>query len=329
MNKQLSKKMPKHLLAPKHWLAWLLAGILWTLVKIFPYSWLMRIGAGLGMVMEKIMPYRSLIAKTNIKLCFEHSEKNWQTIYQRYVKSLGKGVFEMSMGWFLSPQHFAGKVDHIGHERVDKALAEGRGVLFLGVHTTGLDFGAPLINNRYPVYFMYKAARNAVLDFIITRGRLRNCPGVIEQDNLRELFSRLKNGECVWYGSDQDFGYWTKSVFVPFYGVPAFTLPYYAKIAKKTGAAVIPVAGFRDDNSGRFEVRYLPEINVGAMDDNQAALVMNQNIEQLLEGYEDQYYWVHRRFKTRPEGEPELYPEKPSHVRHQRRQARKAEKQQR
>lgn len=318
---------PKALLHPKHWGSWIVAGLLWLLVKGLPYSWLMKLGSGLGWAMEKLMPYRMLVARTNIELCFSNkTQPHWQTVYRRHVSSVGKGLLEMAMGWFLSPNHFNGRVRHEGYEAVDQALASGRGVLFLGVHTTGLDFGAPLLNNRYSTYFMYRPANNPVLDYIVRRGRLRNCPGVIDRKNMRELLSRLKKGECVWYGSDQDFGGNTTSVFVPFYGVQAYTLPYYAKLAQKTGAAVIPVTGFRDEKKGEFLVRYLPEIVVDNMTDEQAALAMNQAIEQLLLGYEDQYYWVHRRFKTRPEGEADVYPKKPSHIRREKRQAKQRTK---
>ncbi len=275
--------------------------------------------------MEKLMPYRFLVSKTNISLCF--AQRDWHALYRQHVDAVGKGVFEMAMGWFLPPKQFINRVQHVGDASVKQALAQGRGVLFLGVHTTGLDFGVPLLNSRYPTYFMYRPAKNAVLDYIIQRGRLRTCPGAIEQHNLREIFTRLKQGECVWYGSDQDFGDNAKSVFAPLFGVSAYTLPYYAKIAEKTGAAVIPVAGFRDDASGQFMVRYLPEIVVDGLNDNQAARAMNAGIEQLLSGYEAQYYWLHRRFKTRPTGEKPVYPPKPSHLRRQRKTAKRAAKQ--
>lgn len=318
--------IPRHLYHPKHWGSWCLAAVLYLLVKLLPYRLLMKLGERLGKLMEKLMPYRLLISKTNIRLCFENSTKDWQRIYQSHVLSVGKGVFEMAMGWFLSPQHFAGRVQHIGYEDADKALANGRGVLFLGVHTTGLDFGAPLLNNRYATYFMYRKAKNAVLDYVIRRGRLRNCPGVIEHTQLREVFAQLKQGHCVWYGCDQDFGSNAKSQFAAFFGVSAYTLPYYAKIAQKTNAAVIPVAGFRDEKTGQFIVKYLPEIVVNTLDEQQAAEAMNHNIEQLISGYEEQYYWVHRRFKTRPDGEADLYPKKPSHIRQEKKQAKQARK---
>ncbi|MBS9782068.1 MAG: lysophospholipid acyltransferase family protein [Gammaproteobacteria bacterium] len=321
------KEFPKSLLAPKYWGGWLVAGILFLLVKIVPYRWLMRFGAKLGWLFVKLMPYRCLVAETNIRLCFENTDKDWQTIYQNHLKSLGKGFFEMSMAWFLPSSYFTDKVVHIGHEDVDKALKSGRGVMFLGMHTTGLDFGSPLLNNRYPTYFMYQPARNLLFNHIIVRGRLRHCTGLIEQDNMRELLMRLKKGDCVWYGCDQDFGRRTKSVFAPFFGVQTFTLPYYAKIAKKTGAAVIPVVGLRDDKTGQFIVKYLPEISVDNLTDEQAAQQMNHAIEQMLDGYEDQYYWVHRRFKTRPKGESDIYPIKPSHLRRQQREAKRLARQ--
>lgn len=314
--------MPKTLLRPRHWGSWLVAGGLYLLVKTLPYGWLMALGARLGKLMEKIMPYRFLVAKTNIRLCFAAGD--WQAIYRKHVRAVGKGVFEMAMGWFLPVDYFADRVRHEGYEDVDKALQEGRGVLFLGLHTTGLDFGVPLINHRYPVHFMYRPAKNAVLDYIIQRGRLRSCPGAIDHRNLREIFALLKQGQCVWYGCDQDFGDNAKAVFAPFFGVSAYTLAYYAKIAQKTAAAVIPVGGFRDDSSGQFVVRYLPEIDLSSPAEYQAAEVMNHNIEKLLHGYEEQYYWVHRRFKTRPEGEEALYPPKPSHVRKQKKAIKKS-----
>lgn len=312
---------------PKYWGSWLVAACLFLLVKLLPYAWLMSLGNGLGLLMEKLMPYRLLVAATNLRLCFaHHTDKDWQPIYRQHVRSVGKGVFEMAMAWFLPPNHFTQRARHEGYEDVDKALAAGRGILFLGVHTTGMDFGAPLLNSRYPTSPMYKAARNPVLDSIIVRSRLRNCPDAVEHTNMREIIAKLKRGECIWYGCDQDFGHGTKSVFAPFFGVSALTLPYYAKIAHKTGAAVIPMAGFRDEAKGQFVVRYLPEIDVEGLSEVAAATAMNQAIEQLIDGYEDQYYWVHRRFKTRPEGEADVYPPKPSHIRRQKRTEKQAQK---
>lgn len=230
---------------------------------------------------------------------------------------MSRAVFEVAMSLFLPAKDFVVHSRHTGYEGVDKALAEGRGVLFLGVHTTSIGFGTQLITNRYPTYFMYHKAKNAVLDYMITRGRLKNCLGEIEHTRLREIFAKLKAGKCVWYGSDRDFGDKGAgaSVFAPFYQMQAYTLSYYAKIAQKTGAAVIPVAGFYDNDSGQFIIRYLPEIVTDGLSDIEAASAMNKSIEQLLDGYEEQYYWIHRRFKTRPEGEPAVYPKKPREIR--------------
>ncbi len=300
--------MPKQLLHPRHWPSWLGFGLLFLLVRLTPYPVLMSLGSGLGRVMETFMPYRLLVSKTNIQLCF--ADRDWQAIYRRHVTSLGKGIFEMAMGWFLRLDNFQSRVDHVGEAVVEQAKADGKGILFLGIHTTNLDFCAPLLSQRHPVSPMYQKAKNPVLDYLITRARLRHCPTVIERKNMRAMLMRLKQSEAIWYGCDQDFGRNAKSVFVPFFGVEAYTLPSYAKLAEKTGAVVIPVAGFRDDDTGRYIVRYLPAIDVVGMSEAQAARAMNAAIEQLIDGYEDQYYWVHRRFKTRPEGEPAFYPPK-------------------
>lgn len=278
------------------------------LLTLLPYQVILRLGAWLGRWLQKRQFRRLRIAKTNIEHAFKHLPDHGQQLYQAHIDALGKGLFEMAMGWFWSKRRFAKMpIHHEGYEYVDAALARGQGVLFLGLHTTGLDFGAPLLANRYPVYYMYRKADNPILDAVIRRGRTRHCPGVIEQNNMRAMLKHLNAGEMVWYGSDQDFGANSKSVFVPFFDTLAFTLPHYAKIAEKTGAAVIPVAGFRDEANKRFIVRYLAPIDTQNMNEEQAATAMNQALEQLLKGFEAQYYWIHRRYKTRPKGESNFY----------------------
>ncbi len=292
----LPQDFPKHLLHPKHWGSWFVAGIFFLIVKILPYSFLMKIGNGLGLVAAKLMPYRMLIAKTNIKLCFENNpHKDWETIYHNHIRSLGKGILEMSMGWFLDTRKLNITIEHKGLEFVENAKKQGKGILFLGMHTTSLDFGGPLLNSCCEVIPVYQQARNPVLDYIISRSRLSYCPAIIERRNMREILVRLKNGESVWYGCDQDFGLRTKSVFASFYGVPAYTLPYYAKIAQKTGAAVIPVTGLRDEKNNRYVVSFLPEIDITDISDQEAA-------------------------------EEDVYPPKPSHIRRQRKEEKRLNK---
>ncbi|MPV86048.1 LpxL/LpxP family acyltransferase [Ostreibacterium oceani] len=306
----------RKLLHPKHWGSWLAVGILWLLVRVLPYHGLMAIGSGLGRLMKITMPYRMLVVKTNLEHCFSQSSLNTTDLFNQHVDALGKGIFEMAMGWFLPAERFAHKIHFVDDYHVSNALKENRGVLLLGMHTTHIDFGAPMVTLKFPTYFMYRKMKNPVLDYIVSRRRILHSQGAIEQSNMRALITQLQAGQCVWYAADQDFGSRAPAVFAPFFGVDAYTLPLYAKIARKTNAAVIPVAGFRNAQTGQYEIRFLPEIPTDKLiDEAVAANAMNQAIETLLTGFEAQYYWVHRRFKTRPTGESAFYPRKPSHIR--------------
>lgn len=305
MDKKLSQ-----LLHPKYWPSWLAAGFLFVLVNILPQSLRLQLGRFISKLLPRFLTYRLTVAKTNIEHCF--SENQAKQIFSAHQSALGRGLIEMSMGWFLPKYRFNGLSTHEGIEHVEKALAEKRGVILLSMHTTCLDLTSPFITQNFQALGMYRPLKNPVFDLLIYKARARYAIAMITQGDIRSMLKYLEDGQIVWYAADQDFGRKAKSVFAPFFGEQAYTLPLYRKLAERTNAAVIPMSIVYDHELKKYRTRYFAEIPAEQFDsDEKAANTMNQSIEMMLDGYEEQYYWVHRRFKTRPEGEAKIYPPRP------------------
>ena len=121
------------------------------------------------------------------------------------------------------------------------------------------------------------------------------------------MLKALKSGETVWYGADQDYGP-KHSVFADFFGIKAATINATSRFTKMTKAKLVPMTHFRDLNTGLFHIRIHPEIEgYSEFDELKAAQTVNKFLEDYLRGHPADYMWLHRRFKTRPEGEPSLY----------------------
>ena len=140
------------------------------------------------------------------------------------------------------------------------------------------------------------------------KNRLKHLDGLIEHRNVREYIKALKKGKVCWYAPDQDFRNKGSSVFASFMGVPASTLTAAARIAKMSNAIVIPFFPKRRLDGKGYDLEILPPIeNFPTGDDDKDAALVNEIIAEQVAIAPDQYLWLHRRFKSRPEGEPALY----------------------
>jgi KDO2-lipid IV(A) lauroyltransferase len=157
---------------------------------------------------------------------------------------------------------------------------------------------------------MYTPQRDPSMDALVYAGRARfnKVFLVSRKSGPRDMVRHLRAGRPLYYLPDMDFGR-AGAVFAPFFGVPAATLLATAQLARKWRAAVVPVIGFWDPGAGRYQIEVLPELaDFPGQDSPEAATArLNREIESWVRRCPSQYYWVHRRFKTRPEGEPKLY----------------------
>lgn len=297
-------KTPASLYHPKHWPMWLLMGLLQVLV-LLPQSLLIRLGKLLGRVVHRSAKRRRHIAATNIKLCYPHlSAQEQEVLVKRIFEENCVGYLEAVASW-LKPGQIATLHTH-GLETMQALQAKSNGIILIGAHYTTLDITGRLFGQLFKFNVIYRPQNNPVINYLMERGRksyLESPP--INQHDFRAMVKCLKQGRILWFPADQDHGP-KSSVFAPFFGIEAATLDMPSRLAKLTGANVVFVSYFRLD-SNNYEIRFTELEEFSGTDKLADATLLNRQLEQSLAQFPEQYMWVHRRFKTRPQGEPSVY----------------------
>ena len=298
----------RYFINPVYWPLWVGFSAM-RLCILLPFPVITRIAKALSYLGLILMSERRRITRTNIRLCFPHySKKEVRRLMRQTFYSSTMAIFESALSWWGSNDFFK-KYSHVeGMEHVNAALKKGKGVLFLGAHYTTLEIGGRVTMQFFEqVTPTYKPARNKLFNAMMVSSRTRIHGELLTSRNLRELLKRLKRNNIIWYAPDQDFGS-SGTVFAPFMGVQTATLTATARIAKSSGAAVLPWCCERlPDNSG-YKIVISPALdNFPAENDIQSATIINQSIENQVSRTTEQYFWGHRRFKTRPAGAPQVY----------------------
>jgi len=194
-----------------------------------------------------------------------------------------------------------------GKEYLDAALAKGKGVILLSAHFTTLEIGGRLLAINTPFHVLYRSHKNPLFEAIMHQARSTHFEKAIPRNDMRGMIKSLKANTPVWYAPDQDFGR-KNAVFVPFFNIPAATITSTSRLAKITGAQVVPFFQQRLPHDQGYQLNLLPALdNFPCGDDKIDTRRINEIIEQQIRKQPEQYLWVHRRFKTRPEGESGLY----------------------
>lgn len=294
---------------PRFWLLWLGLGLLWLVVQL-PYKAQLCIGRVLGALMYRVAGDRRRIAARNLELCFpEKSGAEREQLLKGNFASTGIAFFEMAMSWWWSKPRLA-RLAHIeGLEHLKQAQREGKGVILMAFHFTTLEIGAALLGQQHTIDGMYREHNNPLFDFIQRRGRERHNVDslAVERDDVRGMLKLLRSGRAIWYAPDQDYGA-KQSIFVPLFGIEAATVTATSKFARLGKAQVVPFTQQRlADGSGYKLVIHPPLSNFPGESDEVDCLRINQWVERAIRECPEQYLWAHRRFKTRPPGEPKLY----------------------
>jgi KDO2-lipid IV(A) lauroyltransferase len=280
------------------------------LINLLPFRLQIKIGAALGHLISILASKRRHVAEVNIRLCFPQLSKDEQAkLVADTFKNNGIGIIETAMAWWSDRESFRSKVTLEGKEYLDQALQEGKGVILLGAHYSTLDLGGLLFSLYYPLHTMYRPHNNALMDTVIAKGRLRSITSMIDRSDFRSVIKALKRNEIVWYAPDQDFGP-KHSVYAPFFGIDAASTPATAKLARLSKSPVILLSHHRQLN-GSYVLRLHPRINPFPIEgDIESATLVNQEIEKGIKYEPSQYMWVHRRFKTHPNGKNYFYTKK-------------------
>jgi KDO2-lipid IV(A) lauroyltransferase len=303
---------PRAQLHPRHWPAWLAVG-LFRLLALLPFPVLSAIGRGLGRAAYPLTGTRRKIAETNLRICMpEIGDAERRRLLREHFAYLGQAAVCQGLSWAAPARRLKRivRIENRGH--IDALLAAGRPVVVLVPHFVGLELGGTGFTALvHPGMYMYQRIRNPVIDAQVRRGRTRFGSIPVERhDDLRGLIRELRRGTPFFYLPDQDPGR-RRGIFAPFCGIPAATVPTLGRIARLAGAEVIPTfARFRPDRRGIDLIFDSPLADFPSGDELADAARMNQVIESRLRDMPAQYFWVHRRFKTRPDGQPPIYPPK-------------------
>jgi KDO2-lipid IV(A) lauroyltransferase len=299
---------PRPPLGPRHWPAWLVVAMIWLLGRT-PRRAGIALSRPLGWLVARAMQRRRQVARRNIERCFpELDSEGRERLIDESFRSLGRMLFETAWSWTASDRRIERMRRYEGLETA-QATADGeQGVLIVTAHFSCLEIGARLTAMAFErAAGVYRPLRSPVIEWYQNRCRGRYAEKMISKRDMRGAIRYLRGGGVLWYAPDQDFGP-QQSEFVPFFGIPAATLTATVRLVELTGCRVIPMFPRFDATEGQYVVSFLPPLENFPSGDIVTDLGrINDLLEQQVRQAPEQYWWIHRRFKSRPEGEPPFY----------------------
>ncbi len=272
----------------------------------------LRLGAILSRLSPWLIPRRVQIVRRNIDLCFAQLPAAARNdLLRQHLRALTQSFIDRSVFWFGSPEAIRTLVSVTGHEQVAGLVARYGSVMLLAPHFVGLDAAATRLTMEGPEgATMYTPQNNPDIDTLVrlSRARFNTVHLVSRREGIRPLIRYIDQHMPIYYLPDMDFGR-KGAVFVPFFGLAAATQTATAQIARKWKLPVLPVTCLWNPQTGHYQVRvHAPLTDFPGEDSLEDATArLNRHIEAWIQECPSQYYWVHRRFKTRPMGQAKIY----------------------
>jgi KDO2-lipid IV(A) lauroyltransferase len=292
--------------SPRYWPIWLFAFWL-RLTAAMPWRVAIKFHKLLGRALGAVSKRSRRVVRRNLELCFpELGAAEIRRIVQANSANVGAFLAELAFAWYGEPERRAPLFRFEGLEHLEAALAKGKGVLLYSGHFTPIEICAPMLKSRVPLYaFMFKPRRNPLLNALQNRGRGRYAHVSVTNDDVRETLALLARNAVIWYSPDQarvDSG-----ELVPFFSQPAMTSTAPSRIARLSGATILPLFFCRLEDDSGYLLRFHPPLpNLPSRD----AIADTTRLTAVLEGFirecPEQYFWTHRKFKDRP-GSPDAY----------------------
>ncbi len=279
------------------------------LVRLLPYCLIRRLANVLGWVLYYLISNRRRIGRINLALCFpEKTQAERDRILKQNFQHMTSMILEYGICWYSSAERIDKLVTYKNKHYLDEALAQGHKIILLYPHFCAFEMGVFKLNQTQPLLSIYSKQKNPIMDkkMYDSRQRYHNAHIVPRTAGLLAMIKTIKATDAPFlYLPDQDFGP-KDSIFVDFMGVNTATTPGLSRIGKLTNAKIIPMITNRM-NTG-FELEFFPEWTDFPSDNAEAdTLRMNQFIGEQARRLPEQYFWLHKRFKTRPEGEKGFY----------------------
>ena len=293
------------LLHPRYWLIGCGFGVL-RLLAYLPYRPLMVLGRGLGWVFYHLAKRRMHISRVNLRLCFpEQTAEQREQFAKEYAISVGMGLMDFVIAWWWPDRRLAAQSDIVGVEHLQAALKKGQGVILFTPHMVSIELCGRLLASHVPVMPMYRRHENPLIEHLMKQNREAYVPTTIPRDKPRLALRMLQKKQAIWISPDQNYA-GKYHVFVDFLGVPAATNTTVSRFAKLSNALVVPCVVIRQ-SSGRYQLMIESALNDFPQELQQDTEQLQAFIERWVRLAPEQYHWMHRRFKTRPDQMPSVY----------------------
>jgi len=289
---------------------WLLAYV--VIVALHVIAWLPRqfatsLAVLLGRMFEYSMRRRRAIVEANLKACFpDWSDQQRRQLRRELFQSLGLSVYEIALAWCRLDSRKLPSCEIQGLQHIENAIQQGQGVLLVNGHFNCLEICSRYLAEAMPLTGVYRPLRNQYMERFQTKARLRYAQAMISKRQPKKILTALKQGQIIWFAPDQDFGP-KRSIFVPFFNIPAATLTATWRLARSTNSVVLTAIPRRLDN-GQYQITIEAALpGVDAAEPEPLLTALNQRIEAAVRSQPADYWWFHRRFKTRVKGAKNLY----------------------
>ena len=282
--------------------------ILWVL-HFLPRRVLSLFGHILGLLFFLLSKERRRVVTINLKLCFPNlSVRERNTLRLKHFIALGRAIADSSIAWWSKASSIRSLATIKGKKYLNEALREGP-VIVLAPHFVGLEVLGIRLSLEENAQSMYSNQKDPVLNqFLISRRtRFRNIQLISRQDGIKNVVRALKARLPLFFLPDMDLGA-RDAVFVPFFGVIAATVDAVPRLAALTNAKIIPVTIQQFKSNKPYEIEFFPAWDNYPSNDFKAdTIIMNKFIEEQVHKMPEQYYWVHKRFKTQPNDAEQVY----------------------
>lgn len=278
------------------------------LLHLLPFHLLAKVGESLGSLLYVLGRERRNVCLTNLKRCFpDMPESERVALAKAHFRAFGRSVLERSILWWAPRERVIDLVRVVGLEKI-KAL-RGQPLILLAPHFVGLDAGCTRLTCEIDMAGIYAKQKDPVFNALLLSGRTRfgRQRAISRQEGVRPALAAVKEGIPFYYLPDLDYGA-RDAIFVPFFAASAATITGLSRMTRLTGARVLPCVTRMLPGGAGYELRCYPAWEgFPGGDDAADARRMNAFIEERVREMPEQYFWTHKRFKTRPAGEAKWY----------------------
>jgi len=300
--------MNKKNLHPKYIFVWLLL-VLMRLSSNISLKNQFRIGKKVGLFFMFISSKQRKIAYKNISICFPEKNKyQVELLVRKSFESLGISYFEIANALYMKNEEIAKLINKSNIEKLTELVHQNKRIIILTAHFTTMILGGRALLLSHNIAASYRPQKNVLFEKIYRKNFMRFGAMMIDNKNMRQIVKAFISRMPLWIVPDQDMGS-ERSVFAPFFGIDTATITSPARLAQKEDATVIPFIFIRNKNG--YEIKFekpLSNFPTGNLLNDTSTI--NKVFERQINDFPEQYFWMHPRFRTRPNGEKSFYDEK-------------------